>query len=57
MIEWKWLGGAEFVPGVPARDLEKGEAERRGILHLVEESPLYEKVTKPKVAKSKEGDK
>lgn len=45
-IEWKWVGDKEFVPGVPARDLVVGEAESRGILEIVEASPLYERVEK-----------
>lgn len=53
-IEFKFLGENEFIPGVPPRDLLKGEAERRGILELVEISPLYEKVSSKKKGKGED---
>ena len=49
-IEWKWLGKNEFIPGVPARDLLVGEAEKRGIVSVVENSSLFKRI-KPKAAK------
>ena len=54
-VEWKWLGGNEFIPGVPARNLSIGEAEKRGIEGIVELSPLYELV-KEKTAKKEMKD-
>ena len=53
-IEYKFKGSGEFVPGVPMRDLVKGEAESRGILELVKASPLYEKVSPKKKIKKDE---
>lgn len=47
---WKWLGKAEFVPGVPARDLTDEEVDRRRIRELVELSPLFKKITPEKPA-------
>ena len=38
---WKWKGVNEFVPGLPARDIELAEAERRGWVDLIKGSPLY----------------
>ena len=45
-VAWKWLGKNEFIPGVPARDLLVGEAERRGIKEIVERSSLYKRAEK-----------
>lgn len=54
-VEWKWLGNKEFIPGCPARDLVQGEAEARGILEIVEQSKLYERV-EVKTAKKEKKD-
>ena len=51
-VAWKWLGINEFIPGCPARDLLKGEAEARGIEEIVEKSSLYQRV---KISRKKEG--
>lgn len=53
-IEFRFLGVNEFVPAVPARDLLEGEANERGILELVELSPLYERVEEEPENKDKE---
>lgn len=42
-ITWKWIGKDEFIPGVPARDMDDEEVDRRGIRKLVELSPKFKK--------------
>jgi hypothetical protein len=44
-VVYKWLGKAEFVPGVPARDLTKEDLEREGVEALAKASKLYKKVS------------
>lgn len=39
----KYVGGGSFLPGVPARDLSKDEAEEYGVSRLLR-SGLYDKV-------------
>jgi hypothetical protein len=38
---FKYTGNGDFIPGVPARDITEGEAKSRGVLNLVELSPMY----------------
>ena len=52
-VAWKWLGKNEFIPGVPARDLLVGEAERRGVEDIVEKSSLYKRAEKKAQKESK----
>ena len=40
---WRWLGGGGFIPGLPARDMTEQEVEERGVLGIVQQSPLYVK--------------
>lgn len=55
---WKWLGDkAEFIPGVPARDLTKEEIEIRGIGDVVERSPLFIKQSVKETKTENQGDK
>jgi hypothetical protein len=42
-LGWDYLGGG-FLPGVPARDITAGEAERRGITDQLNKCALYERV-------------
>ena len=53
---WKFVGKeGEFMPGIPARDLTDEEAKEWPA--EVEESPLYEKVTRAGRPGKQEGSK
>ena len=40
---WVWVGGAEFVPGLPARDIPRAEAEANDWIKTLEKAPVYER--------------
>lgn len=40
---WVWVGGAEFVPGLPPRDIALDEAEVNDWIKTLEKATVYER--------------
>lgn len=48
---WRWRGdGTRFLPGVPPRDIDEGEASELGVVDAIVASDLYVEATSPAVA-------